>query len=149
MIDQDDEAAGSTHNLGTCCACGGAENVRNIICLNKLAPAPGKGWACVVCGLPPIGALAVLCDRCLESNAEPRWACAGYPGTDGRVPIEELQGKAEHDMSKHPHEPGTCRICGCTDEDCSDCIVRTGEPCTWVEPDLCSACAPERVRIED
>jgi len=33
-----------------------------------------------------------------------------------------------------------CRICGCTDEDCSDCIARTGEPCSWVEEDLCSAC---------
>ena len=35
----------------------------------------------------------------------------------------------------------TCRVCGCTDEDCSGCYVRTGVPCSWVEPDLCSACA--------
>lgn len=35
---------------------------------------------------------------------------------------------------------GVCRGCGCTDEDCSGCIARTGEPCSWVEPDLCSAC---------
>jgi hypothetical protein len=34
-----------------------------------------------------------------------------------------------------------CRVCGCTDEDCSDCVERTGEPCYWVGPDLCSACA--------
>lgn len=33
-----------------------------------------------------------------------------------------------------------CRICGCTDDDCSFCIVLTGVPCHWVEPDLCSAC---------
>jgi hypothetical protein len=33
-----------------------------------------------------------------------------------------------------------CRVCGCTDADCSDCIERTGEPCHWVEIDLCSAC---------
>ena len=33
-----------------------------------------------------------------------------------------------------------CRICGCTDDDCSQCIERTGEPCHWVEEDLCSAC---------
>lgn len=37
-------------------------------------------------------------------------------------------------------EEGVCRICGCTDADCSQCIARTGEPCWWVEPDLCSAC---------
>lgn len=35
-----------------------------------------------------------------------------------------------------------CRVCGCTDNDCSGCIERTGEPCSWVEEDLCSACYP-------
>jgi hypothetical protein len=34
-----------------------------------------------------------------------------------------------------------CRVCGCTDEDCRGCIEKTGEPCYWVEKDLCSACA--------
>ena len=33
-----------------------------------------------------------------------------------------------------------CRICGCTDDDCSGCIERTGERCSWVEANLCSAC---------
>ena len=36
-----------------------------------------------------------------------------------------------------------CRICGCTDEDCSQCIEKTGRPCSWVEPGLCSACKDE------
>jgi hypothetical protein len=35
-----------------------------------------------------------------------------------------------------------CRVCGCTDWDCSQCIKTTGAPCSWVEPDLCSACVP-------
>lgn len=35
---------------------------------------------------------------------------------------------------------GRCRICGCTDDDCSGCIERTGVACSWVEADLCSAC---------
>lgn len=34
-----------------------------------------------------------------------------------------------------------CRVCGCTDDDCSGCIERTGNPCHWIEEDLCSACA--------
>lgn len=34
----------------------------------------------------------------------------------------------------------SCRVCGCTNTDCSRCIERTGRPCHWVEPDLCSAC---------
>jgi hypothetical protein len=33
-----------------------------------------------------------------------------------------------------------CRVCGCTDTDCSDCIVDQGYPCYWVEYDLCSRC---------
>jgi hypothetical protein len=33
-----------------------------------------------------------------------------------------------------------CRVCGCTEENaCID--PDTGEPCYWVEPDLCSVCA--------
>lgn len=35
-----------------------------------------------------------------------------------------------------------CRICGCTDSDCSTCIKKTGNPCYWVDDDLCSACSP-------
>jgi hypothetical protein len=35
-----------------------------------------------------------------------------------------------------------CRKCGCTQDDCSKCIERTGQPCHWVKMDLCSACIP-------
>lgn len=35
-----------------------------------------------------------------------------------------------------------CRECGCTDENCAGCIERTGQPCAWVDDDLCSACVP-------
>lgn len=34
-----------------------------------------------------------------------------------------------------------CRICGCTDDDCSQCVEAQGIPCHWAEPDLCSRCA--------
>ena len=42
-------------------------------------------------------------------------------------------------------EPGTCLKCGCTDNDCSGCVERTGQSCYWADPEktLCSACAPE------
>lgn len=36
-----------------------------------------------------------------------------------------------------------CRVCGCTDDDCSQCVEKTGQPCSWVEDDLCSACHVE------
>jgi hypothetical protein len=41
-----------------------------------------------------------------------------------------------------------CRSCGCTDLDCKGCIERTGQPCYWVEPDLCSACLPASRRVK-
>lgn len=37
---------------------------------------------------------------------------------------------------------GACRVCGCTDENCADCIAITGEPCHWIRPGFCSACLP-------
>lgn len=36
-----------------------------------------------------------------------------------------------------------CRECGCTEDDCSQCIAATGKPCHWVETDLCSRCKDE------
>ncbi len=41
-------------------------------------------------------------------------------------------------------EQPTCRECGCSDDDCSGCVEKTGVACHWVEPDLCSACAGEQ-----
>jgi hypothetical protein len=35
-------------------------------------------------------------------------------------------------------------VCGCTDDDCRQCIEKTGAPCYWIESDLCSACRPSR-----
>lgn len=50
-------------------------------------------------------------------------------------------------------EDQACRVCGCTDYDCTQCVERTGQPCHWVEDDLCSACKEElkmqKVRDED
>jgi len=37
-------------------------------------------------------------------------------------------------------EKKKCRICGCTDGDCRQCVERTGTPCYWVKSDVCSAC---------
>ena len=38
---------------------------------------------------------------------------------------------------------GKCGRCGCTDDNCSGCVERSGHPCHWVGPNLCSACAEE------
>ena len=60
-----------------------------------------------------------------------KWAGNGNIGAD-RSSVAEPERK-QLDIRR-------CRICGCTDNDCSKCIERTGEPCHWVEDDLCSAC---------
>lgn len=40
----------------------------------------------------------------------------------------------------------TCRICGCTDDDCRQCIEKTGDSCHWIDADLCSACEEEAMK---
>lgn len=37
---------------------------------------------------------------------------------------------------------GICKTCGCSQNDCSQCIERTGYPCSWAtsDEDECSAC---------
>ena len=39
---------------------------------------------------------------------------------------------------------GRCRVCRCTEADCSACVDRTGQPCSWTSDkrNLCSACLP-------
>lgn len=43
-------------------------------------------------------------------------------------------------ISETDRDVRRCRKCGCTDDDCSQCIEATGEACHWIELDLCSAC---------
>ncbi|MES2487578.1 MAG: hypothetical protein V4581_16730 [Bacteroidota bacterium] len=33
-----------------------------------------------------------------------------------------------------------CLVCDCTNDDCRQCIQKTGAPCFWVTDNLCSAC---------
>lgn len=45
---------------------------------------------------------------------------------------------------------GTCKICQCTDNDCSQCIEKTGEACYWVDysHEICSRCYFELVELD-
>ncbi|HRI54500.1 MAG TPA: site-specific integrase [Pseudomonadota bacterium] len=58
------------------------------------------------------------------------------PGT------KEARGQREllQRVKPAPAPVRSCRVCGCTDKDCSQCVARTGQPCRWVAEDLCSAC---------
>jgi hypothetical protein len=98
-------------DLGRCCACGKrGPDVRNVMMLNKKAPVPGQGWGCFVCGLPADGAVAVVCDGCLDSEAAIRWACVGYPGEDQRTGVDTLTEPFEHDLARH--EPAAPELIG-------------------------------------
>ena len=87
-----------------CCGCNEIKTTcRNIAMLNVKAPVPGTGWACVVCHLPPDGAIALMCDDCNEDpNAEVRWVIAGDMESEARVPIDELEQPHRHDHHFHP-----------------------------------------------
>jgi hypothetical protein len=90
---------------GPCCAClKEGRRLRNLICITKRRPTPGNGWGCVVCGAPPDGAVAVICDPCLEARAAIVEVCAGAPPEPGRIRLEELREDFDHDLSKHPED---------------------------------------------
>jgi hypothetical protein len=89
-------------NLGPCCGCGKQDDtVRNIILLNLKGTVPDQGWGCVICGIWG-GAVAVLCNDCVEQGFEIKFACDGYPKDGNRIPIEELTEPFDHDLRLHP-----------------------------------------------
>lgn len=97
-----------TPYVGGCCNCGEVRpDVRNFVQLEVKAPEPGKGWGCLVCGLPMDGAMAVLCDTCIEAvidGAKIVNACAGYPGENRRVPVASLTERFSHHEALHAGE---------------------------------------------
>ncbi len=99
QCDQDDD---DEPNLGPCCNCERTDGVRNIVLINRRAPISGHGWGCVICGLPCDGAVAVLCDDCLDKADPPRFVCSGYLAKEGRVPYGDLSPEEfDHDRTKH------------------------------------------------
>lgn len=103
----------------------GGESGTGELCLALvLQPAPEK----------PAAALLLL-------NAEQADDLAGKLQRGAAAMRAELERRAKLSAAPAAGDGPSCRSCGCTDDDCSHCIELTGEPCSWVEPDLCSACA--------
>lgn len=94
-----------TSSLGSCCICEAETGARTIVVLAVKNVIRGHGWGCVVCDLACDGASSVVCDGCADDlrarRRQLRFACRGYPTTDGRIPIELLTELHEHDMTKH------------------------------------------------
>jgi len=57
--------------------------------------------------------------------------------------IKDLVAEVKRLKDDYEGPVRTCRVCGCTDTNCSQCFNKTGELCHWVEDDLCSACVGE------
>ncbi|MBT8491150.1 MAG: ParB/RepB/Spo0J family partition protein [Deltaproteobacteria bacterium] len=51
-----------------------------------------------------------------------------------------LKGENQNDTAT---KRGVCRVCGCTEDNCTQCVEKTGSRCHWVNDmrTLCSACA--------
>jgi hypothetical protein len=75
--------------------------------------------------LTPVFGFAILSDA----------ASLGFV-SDGQLHLVDVQPGSSYLSTAR-----FCRVCHCTELDCSGCIERTDEPCYWVEADLCSACA--------
>jgi hypothetical protein len=95
-------------DLGPCCICEAAF-APVLLIVHARSIEPGKGWGCPVCGLSQDGALAVICEVCesrygTQGQVETalRFACRGWPGTDGRLHIEDLRGEHVHRRWRHP-----------------------------------------------
>lgn len=56
-----------------------------------------------------------------------------------------LKSKFYQDRKNSNHQ---CRVCGCSDYNCTKCIKITGEVCSWIESDLCSRCDAEIKKLE-
>lgn len=87
--------------LGPCCGCERDDkSVRNIVMIARPAPVPGTGWGCVVCNLPMNGAIAVMCDDCMDTGIEPTFVCDGFPEKRGRARFDQCAPDVfEHDRS--------------------------------------------------
>lgn len=62
-------------------------------------------------------------------------APAEVPPSGGDDPVAD-----EQDVE---FEIRVCMVCGCTDDDCSECAEAQGYPCAWVTDSLCSRCVQE------
>jgi hypothetical protein len=84
------------------------------------------------------GLIAELCARiALDrswSGGDRAWAALQ------RVAGLEVEG-ADGEPGIEVDDVRSCDVCGCTDDDCSECIEATGVACHWVEESLCSRCA--------
>jgi hypothetical protein len=102
----------------------------------QVAAKPAEGPAHRILGKDVVGVSPATLDR-------------AYAGGEISFDAKKEKGKKSAKKVATPAapvcgRPGECRVCECTEADCSGCVARTGAPCSWVDADrtLCSACLP-------
>jgi hypothetical protein len=89
-------------DLGPCCTCN-LKPATTVVFVNERAPIDGTGWGCLRCGIPPNGAVSVICEDCKKKQIPIKKVCVGKPAEGRRALLEMTTGeKFDHDYSKHP-----------------------------------------------
>lgn len=100
-------------------------------------------------------ALALLFDATGDPRLSRRWsnpfmyAIVRQWGDEWSITAADVRRWVEHECGREAWQEVAavrrCRKCGCTDDDCRQCIAAQGFPCSWAEdePDLCTRCAME------
>ena len=92
-------------DYGPCCVCNGkGPTVRNFLLIEIKTPVPGTGWGCMICNLPADGAIAIVCDSCLEAQRTPISIAYGYPIEKKRCFIDALIEDFKHKDIPHGDE---------------------------------------------
>jgi ParB/RepB/Spo0J family partition protein len=67
-------------------------------------------------------------------------------GIGGLLAVNATEALVNHLTLGGIAEVQKCRVCGCTEDDCSQCIEASGRPCSWVkgQPNLCTRCKDEQ-----
>lgn len=98
-------------DYGPCCACGKHDGtVQQVVSLNRLAPIAGTGWECTGCGLPPNGAMAVVCTECLAKREPLKNVIYGPLGSHDRFLVGDLSEEVfDHKRPKFRRPSGPFR----------------------------------------
>lgn len=92
-------------DYGPCCACNRQDQtVRNFLLIEIKTPVPGTRWGCLICNLPADGAIAVVCDACLNAERTPISIAYGYPEEKKRCFINASSEEFKHKDIPHGDE---------------------------------------------
>lgn len=95
------------YDLGPCCICESTKDVDNLLQLDFKVKSESC-WGCWQCGLPVEGAVAAVCDACMEKykddvDIETKLKFL-MDTAERRIPMPPVEERVPHvhDLSKHP-----------------------------------------------